>query len=187
METLFGIFLGIGLSSAAGFRVFVPLLAVNVAARFELLPLADGFAWMGSNPALVVFGVATLVEVLAYYIPWVDNALDAIATPTALTAGVILTAAVLTEVDPVTRWTLAILAGGSSATVFQGMTTGLRHVSSLTTGGLGNPLVSTGEAAASVSLSLLAIVMPIAAFLAVVLLLWVIGRKLVRRRRRAAA
>lgn len=187
METLFSILLGIGLSAAAGFRIFVPLLVVGVASRTGYLPLAEGFDWMGSTPALVTFAAATVVEILAYYIPWVDNALDALATPAALTAGVLLTAAVLTDVDPVVRWTLAVLAGGSSATVFQGMTTGLRQVSSLTTGGLGNPLVSTGEAAASASLSVLAIVVPVAAFLAVALLLWVVARKLLRRRRAGLA
>ena len=186
MEILFSVLLGIGLSSAAGFRVFVPLLVVGLASRFGYLDVTDGFSWLGSTPALIVFAVATAAEILAYYVPWVDNALDAVATPSATTAGVVLTAAVLDDVDPVVRWTLAILAGGGSATVFQGLTTGLRQLSSLTTFGLGNPIVATGEAALSTTLALLAIAVPLAAFLLAALLLWLIARRLLRRRRRAA-
>lgn len=186
MEILFSILLGIGLSSAAGFRIFVPLLIVGLATRLDYLQVTGGFEWMGSTTALVVFGVATAIEILAYYVPWIDNALDAIATPAATTAGIVLTAAVLTDVDPVVRWTLAILAGGGTATVFQGLTTGLRQLSSLTTFGLGNPVVSTGEAAASAGLALLAIAVPVAAFAVVVILLWLVARKLLSRRRRPA-
>lgn len=187
MEILFSILLGIGLSSAAGFRVFVPLLIVGLATRFEYLEVTGGFDWLGSNTALLVFAIATAAEILAYYVPWVDNALDAIATPAATTAGVVLSAAVLTDLDPVSRWTLAILAGGGSATIFQGMTTGLRQLSSVTTLGFGNPVVATGEAAASAGLALLAILVPVAAFVLVVLLLWFVARRLLRRRRMATA
>lgn len=182
MEILFSVLLGIGLSAAAGFRVFVPLLIVSLASRLDHLELTAGFSWLASTPALIVFAVATVVEILAYYVPWVDNALDAIATPSATLAGVVLTAAVLTDVDPVVRWTLAILAGGGSATIFQGLTTGARQLSSLTTLGLGNPLLATGETALSTTLAVLAIAVPLAAFLLVALLLWLVARRLLRRR-----
>lgn len=183
MEILLSVLLGIGLSSAAGFRVFVPLFALGLAARFELLEVTGGFDWLGSTPALIVLGIATAAEVLAYYVPWVDNALDALATPSAIGAGVMLTAAVLTDVDPVVRWTLAIVAGGGSATVFQSLTTGLRQLSSFATLGLGNPVIATGEAALAAGLAFLAIAVPVAAFLVVVLLLWILARRLLRRRR----
>lgn len=182
MEILYSVLLGIGLSAAAGFRVFVPLLIVSLASRLGYLEVTDGFSWLASTPALIVFAIATAVEILAYYVPWVDNALDAIATPSATVAGVVLTAAVLTDVDPVARWTLAILAGGGSATVFQGLTTGARQLSSLTTLGLGNPILATGEAALSTILTVLAIAVPLAAFLLVALLLWLIARRFLRRR-----
>lgn len=183
METLFSVLLGIGLSSAAGFRVFVPLLVVGLASRFDFLEVTDGFSWLASTPALIVFAAATVVEILAYYIPWVDNALDAVATPSATLAGVVLTAAVLSDVDPVVRWTLAILAGGGSATVFQGVTAGTRQLSSLTTLGFANPIVATGEAFFSAGLALLAVAVPIAACALAALLLWLIARGLLRRRR----
>ena len=81
IETISAIALGIGLSASTGFRVFIPLLVAGVASRIGLLPLGESFAWMSSIPALISFGVAAVVEVLAYYIPLVDNLLDNIATP----------------------------------------------------------------------------------------------------------
>jgi hypothetical protein len=187
MEILFSVLLGIGLSSAAGFRVFVPLLVVGLASRFGYLEVTDGFSWLASTPALIVFAIATAIEILAYYVPWVDNALDAIATPSATIAGVVLTAAVLTDVDPVVRWSLAILAGGGSATVFQGVTTGARQLSSLTTLGFANPVLATGEAFVSAGLALVAIAVPVAAVLLAAVLLYLIARRLFRRRHAAAA
>jgi hypothetical protein len=119
LETAYSIALGISLSAACGFRVFVPFLVMSIAALAGTLPLSDGFAWVGTVPALVVFASATLVEVAAYYIPWVDNLLDTIATPLALVAGTVASASVLTDVSPVLQWTLAILAGGGSAGLIQ--------------------------------------------------------------------
>ncbi|MEM7480094.1 MAG: DUF4126 domain-containing protein [Acidobacteriota bacterium] len=182
MEILLSILIGIGLSAAAGFRIFVPFLVVGIAERSGHLALADGFDWIGSTPALITFGAATLLEVGAYYIPWLDNALDSLATPSAVVAGVILTASVVADLDPFMQWTLAVLAGGGTATVFQGVTTGTRQISTLTTAGFGNPLVSTGEIAASAGLSLLAVVVPIVAFLAVIALMFLVGRRVFFRR-----
>jgi hypothetical protein len=186
METALSVLIGIGLSAAAGFRVFVPLLVVSLAHRADYLELADGFAWLGSDAALVTFAVATALEILGYYVPWVDHVLDAVATPAALVAGVVLTASVVTDLDPFLRWTLAILAGGGAATTFQGLSVGTRTVSLLTTGGLGNPAVSTGEAVAAVALAVLAVAVPLAAFAAVLALLYVAARRLLFRRRRTA-
>lgn len=184
METLLSLFAGLGLAAAAGFRVFLPLLAVGLAARFEALPLTDGFAWMGSDAALVVFATATGLEILGYYVPWVDNLLDTIASPAAVVAGVILTAAVLADVDPALRWTLAVVAGGGTSAIFQGLTAGTRGVTTLATGGLANPLVSTAEMGASAVLAVLAVLVPVAAVVVVVLLGWAIARRTVWRQKR---
>jgi len=186
METLLSLAAGLGLAAAAGFRVFVPLLALGLATRFEAVPLSDGFAWMGSDAALVIFATATVLEILGYYVPWVDNLLDTIASPAAVLAGVLLTAAVLTDVDPVLRWTLAVIAGGSTSAIFQGLTAGTRGVTTLATGGLANPLVSTAEMGASTLLALLAVLVPIAALVLVVVLGWVIAKRTVWRRKAPA-
>lgn len=185
-EVFLGLLLGIGLAAACGFRVFVPLLVVSIAQRAGHLELAQGFQWIGSWPALLCFAVATAVEVLAYYIPWVDNLLDTVAGPLAVVAGTVLTASVVGDLSPVLRWGLAAVAGGGTAAVVQVATTMTRATSSVTTGGLGNPVVSTVEAGASTGLSLLAVLVPVLAGLIalglVALAVWVTVR-LARRRR----
>ena len=138
METVTSILIGLGLAAACGFRVFVPLLIAGLAARFGGLPLAGGFGWLGSTPALIAFSVATGVEIVGYYVPWIDNLLDALAAPAAVAAGILLMASTLVDTGPLLRWTLAVVAGGGTAALFQGLTTVARQVSSVSTGGLGN-------------------------------------------------
>ncbi len=171
---MLGIFVGIGLSAACGFRVFVPLLAINIASLNGYLQLAPGFEWIGSSHATLAFGTATLVEILAYYIPWLDHLLDLIASPAAIVAGTILTASMIVELSPLLKWTLAIIAGGGAASIIQGTTVALRTKSLALTGGLGNPMVSTIEAMGAVVTSLLAILVPILCLLLLLVMsVWV--------------
>jgi hypothetical protein len=186
METLLSLLIGFGLAAACGFRVFVPLLVLAVGARTDLgaqvFQLAPGFEWLASDAALIAFAAATLLEIAGYYVPWVDNLLDAVATPAAIVAGVLVAASTLVlDVSPFMRWTLAALAGGGTAATFQGVTATLRQISTFTTGGLANPVLSTGEAAASAVLAVLAVTLPVLAALVVVTLLWVGVRKLLLR------
>jgi hypothetical protein len=179
VEIFLSICLGIGLSAACGFRVFLPLLCLSLAAHFgaDHVHLAKSFAWVGSYPAMIAFGVATIVEIAAYYIPWLDNALDSAAVPLATVAGIFVTASVVTDIEPFWRWTLALIAGGGIAASTQLATTKARMISTATTGGLANPVVSTVEAASSTALSLLAVLWPIVAFvfaLAVLLACWAV-------------
>ena len=185
MEIALSTCLGLGLSAACGFRVFVPLLVVSVAARTGHLTLSPHFDWIGAMPALITFAVATALEIAAYYIPWVDNFLDLIATPAAVIAGTIVAASVVTGIDPFLKWILAAIAGGGVAGTVQGLTVGTRQVSSVVTAGMGNPIVSTLELGGSVALSILAVFVPVLALLAVVLFLVFTARRL--RRRRAPA
>lgn len=181
-ETLLGLCVGVGLAAACGFRVFVPLLVMGLAERSGSLTLASGFEWMGSDVALVTFMAATALEIGGYYIPWIDNALDAIATPAAAVAGSIITASMVGGLDPMLQWSLAIIAGGGAAMTVQTLTVGTRAMSTLTTGGLGNPVVSTVEAGASTALAVVAILVPVLAVVAVLLLLWALSRLFVRSR-----
>ncbi len=180
METLLGIPIGIGLSAACGFRVFVPLLVMNLASLTGHLHLGPGFEWMGSPYATVAFGTATLAEILAYYIPWLDHILDLIASPAAIIAGTVVTASMVLEMSPFLKWTLAIVAGGGAAAIVQGMTVALRTKSSALTAGMGNPLVATGELAGSVVTALLAVIVPILCLILVaslcIFVTWKIGR-----------
>ena len=181
MEILLSIGLGIGLAAACGFRVFLPVLVMGVAARAGALDLADGFDWMAGTPALLALGVAAVCEVGAYYIPWLDNVLDVAAMPAAVTAGIVVTAANVETATPLVGWALAAVAGGTAAAAVQTGTTLLRGASTMTTAGIGNPLVSTGEAGSAVGLSVLAIGLPVAALGVVLLLAAVVSAWLLRR------
>lgn len=181
MDTLLGICVGIGLSAACGFRVFVPLLIMNIAALSGHLTLAHGFEWIGSYPALVAFSVATCLEIAGYYIPWVDHLLDTISTPAAIVAGTIVTASMVSHMSPFLKWTLAVIAGGGTAGLVQGTTVLTRGASTLTTAGLGNPLLATIELGGAVITSILAIVAPVVAVVLVAAVLVLCGRALFRR------
>ena len=174
--------LGVVLAAATGFRVFLPMLIVSGAAYTGHLSLDNSFAWLGTSFALTMLGVAALVEVLAYYVPGVDNLLDALATPAAFVAGTVVSAAVMTDLPPMVKWMAAVIAGGGTASLTQGITTILRAKSSVLTGGLGNPVIATGELGGSVLLSLLALAAPFAALAVVILLMWFAVR-LIRRQR----
>jgi hypothetical protein len=175
VELFLSICLGIGLSAACGFRVFVPLLCLSIASKVGYVSLAPSFAWIGSSPALAAFAVATALEVSAYYVPWLDNALDSIAVPLATVAGIVATASVVTNVDPFLRWTLAVIAGGGIATSTQLATTKARLASTATTGGFANPVIATVESASSTLLSVLAVIWPIVAFVVALAVLCVSG------------
>lgn len=172
MEWMFSLVVGIGLSAACGFRVFVPMLIMSIAARTGHLELADSFAWIATTPALAAFSAATMLEIGGYYIPWLDNLLDALTTPCAVVAGIIASGAMVTELDPMLHWTLAVVAGGGSATLVQVGTGALRQASALTTAGLGNPIVSTAELGGSLLLSIFAILLPFLALALVMLLFY---------------
>ncbi len=183
METLLSILVGIGLSAACGFRVFVPLLIMSIASLSGHLTLSPGLHWIGTYPALAAFAVATVIEVLGYYIPWVDHLLDIIATPAAVIAGIVVMGGSVQGMSPFLRWSLAVIAGGGIAGIVQALTGTVRLASTAATGGLGNPLVATAELGGSALLSVIAIVIPVVAVLAVVIMIWLIGRKSFRPRR----
>jgi hypothetical protein len=180
METASSVCLGIGLSAACGFRVFVPMLVMSLAALSGHLHLSQGFAWIGSYAALITFSVATVLEVGGYFIPWLDHLLDTMATPAAIVAGTVVTAAMVTDMSPMLKWTLAIIAGGGAAGIVQGTTVAARGASTATTGGLGNPLFATIELGSSVVVSVMTVLVPVFG----VILLGLIGFALFRLLRR---
>jgi hypothetical protein len=167
METILAVITGIGLSAACGFRVFVPLFALNLASMYGYIHLAQGFEWIGGYYATIAFALATILEIIAYYVPWLDNIMDAIASPVSIIAGTIATASVITDMPASVKWMVAIIAGGGIAGLLQGSTTALRAKSSLFSGGLGNPLVATLELIGSAVIAFLAIILPIIGFILV--------------------
>ena len=165
METVLGICLGLGLAAACGFRVFVPLFLMSLAAKTGFIELADNFGWISSWPAFTAFATATVLETAAYYIPWFDNLLDAVATPAAVVAGVIATAASIVDADPFIQWSAAIIGGAGVAGTVQTSFVATRSASTIITGGLGNFVLATFEWVGAFFMSIVAVLAPIFAAL----------------------
>jgi hypothetical protein len=196
MNEFMAIFAGVGLAAACGFRVFVPLFIASFAANtgmevdflgsFNVEAVLGEHHWLGSTPVTIMLGVATAVEIGAYYVPWIDNALDTIATPLAVTAGTVITGTMLPDFmgDGSFKWAVAMLAGGGTAGVVQGASVITRGASTATTGGIGNPAVSTAELGGSVLMAGLAVLIPIFAGILVCFLLYYVVRAIFRHFKR---
>ena len=183
MDIVLSVATGLGLAAAAGFRVFVPLLAAGLAFHYGVVTPTAGFEWLGQPVALVALAVATVLEIGGYYLPGVDHLLDLVAAPLALAAGVLVAASVMADLPPWLRWLAAIVAGGGATATAYSLTSLTRAKSAAATGGLANPLVSTGELAGAAFLAVVALLAPVVALIA---LAWLVVA-LLRRRRRAAA
>lgn len=160
VDAVMSVAIGLGLASACGFRVFVPLLAVSLAGRSGYLPLSPELEWLATTPAIIAFATATVLEVVAYQVPWLDHVLDSLATPAALAGGIIASASVMTELPPLLRWSVALVGGGGAAGIIQGATVLARLKSAALTGGLGNPIVAMLEFLGAIITSFIAIFVP---------------------------
>lgn len=174
-------FIGIGLAAASGFRVFLPMFAVSLASYMGWIPMNENFHWLAGLPTLITTGIATIVEILAYYIPYVDHLLDTLSVPLATVAGSIMFASQFTHLDAFPTWALALIAGGGTAAAISSGFAGTRAASTATTGGLGNSVVATTETAGAGIMSFLALAAPVIAFviaIALVIVVFIFGRKL---------
>ncbi len=180
---LLSVLTGIALAAAAGFRAFVPLLTAGVAIHFGWIEPAEGFGWLGHPLALTALGIATVLEIGAYYVPGLDHALDVVAAPLALAAGIIVAASVMADVPDWLRWLAAIIAGGAATAAIHALTSLGRLQSSAATGGLANPAYSTAELAGSAFVAIAALLLPVLALLAVLAFIVVAIRRRRRRQR----
>ena len=179
-ETILSLFLGVGLAASVGFRVFVPLFALSLAAHFNVIPLNESWQWLGSYIALFTLGIATIAEVLAYYIPWFDNLLDTLAIPLATVAGTLIMVSTAVDLSPVVTWAIAIIAGGGTAAAVKTTTSSTRLASTATTGGIANPVISTVETGTATVMSVFSIFLPVLAIILVIGIFFLI-RKLYRK------
>ena len=187
MQLTIALVMGVCLSAACGFRIFVPLLAVGLAVRFMDLNATPALAWTATDLGLVGLSAATLVEILAYYIPWVDNALDTIHGPLAMVAGTLLVGGLLGDMPPALQWGLGVVAGGGAAGAVKTGAATVRAGSTATTGGLGNCIVSTVENGCATIGSALAVVAPVIAAVFLILMVAVMCIVVNKIRRRRAA
>jgi hypothetical protein len=160
-EIITAVAIGLGLSASCGFRVFVPMLVASIAAKTGLFPVNEGFQWLASWPAVISFGTATVAEILAYYVPFIDNLLDTITTPLAVGGGTLLLTSVLPIDNDFLKWASGLIFGGGAAAAVQGGTVLTRLASTKLTAGTGNAVVATGEHAAAFSTSILSLVIPL--------------------------
>ena len=174
IDGFLSILLGIALASAVGFRIFVPFFILSIASHFQLIDLNENWHWVGSTTAIITLGIATFAEILAYLIPWVDNILDTIAIPLAAIAGTAIMLSTVADFDPFITWTLAIIAGGGTATAIKSSTSTTRLASTATTAGLANPVISTVESGISIVLSILAVFLPVLAVILMIFIFWMI-------------
>lgn len=186
-EIITAIAIGIGLAASCGFRVFVPMLVASIAAKMNLFPVNEGFQWLASWPAIISFGTATLAEILAYYIPFIDNLLDTITTPMAIGGGTLLLTSVLPIDNDFLKWAAGFIFGGGAAATVQGGTVLTRLASSKLTGGTGNAVVASGEHAASFGISFLTLFIPLITaaliFIMIVYFLTKYGNRLFTKKR----
>ncbi len=183
IETLLSLCIGVGLSAACGFRVFVPLLVMSIASLMGWFEPMKGFEWLAIPSVCIGLAVATVCEIGAYYIPWVDNALDTIATPAAMVAGTLTTMAVSSgEMSQFASWAAAIIVGGGTATAVQMGTVAVRGLSTATTGGIANPVVSTGEWIGAIVVSVLSLIVPVLVVIVGIILVVIVIRWIKRKR-----
>ncbi|MBU03739.1 MAG: hypothetical protein CMA58_01975 [Euryarchaeota archaeon] len=182
-EAIVALSMGIGLSAAAGFRIFLPPFLLSLVVKFGDLNLnleGTSFEFFESEITIILLGVAVVAETLGYYIPWVDNLLDSVASPAAIIAGTGMTAMLLgEEMSPILQWSLAIIAGGGVSAGIQGATVVTRGASTVVTGGIGNPIVSTIENIAALFFALFALILPFLAVFGVVIILAIAIKKVI--------
>ncbi len=183
MEMILSVCMGLGLSAACGFRVFVPMLVLSLAGQSGHVHLSEGFLWLATPTATITLAVATVLEIGAYYVPWLDHVLDVVSAPAAVLAGILATGAMIQDASPLFTWTMAAIAGGGSAAVIHVGTGLVRSASLLTTGGLGNPIVSTAEWFFAGLTALLALLLPFLALAMVVAMFYLCYRLYCKARR----
>lgn len=181
---LISAFIGVGLAAATGFRVFLPMFAVSLASYMNWIPMNESFEWLAGLPTLITTGIATIVEILAYYIPFVDHLLDTMSIPLATIAGSVMFASQFADIGTFPQWALALIAGGGTAAAISSGFAGTRAASTATTGGFGNSVVATTETAGAGLMSILALAAPFIAFvlaIALIIVVLVYGRKIWRK------
>lgn len=163
MEIILSIITGVGLAATVGLKMFLPLYIISGAALFGNVELVAGVEWLGTYPAFIAFGVATIIEILVYYVPYLDNLLDVVGTPIAILLGMFVMFINIGEMEGMLRWVIVIMGGGVTTGFVHIGKTAIRGISTATTGGLGNAFVTTVETVIALVLAVLSVLLPIVA------------------------
>lgn len=189
---------GSGLATAAGLNAWMPLLVLGLADRFlPAVELPAGWAWLSSDLALWIVGALLIIEIVADKIPAVDSVNDAIQTFVRPAAGGIAfgagaSAETVRVDDPDlftgTAW-VPVVVGIVIALGVHVLKSMARPAANVASAGLAAPLVSTAEDVTSLTLSVLAILLPLVALVVMIGLVvaLVLAVRWWRARRRARA
>jgi hypothetical protein len=154
--------LAYALTTTAGVRALLSLTAVAIAAHFHLVHPPEAFAWLGSTAAMWTLGAFAVLEMLADKVPLLDHAMHVAQIALKPAAGAILVGGSIHAQSHDALVTLMIL-GALNALGIHAAVASLRGASTLATGGVANPAVSTAEDAGSIGALFLAFIAPFAA------------------------
>ncbi|HEX6748293.1 MAG TPA: DUF4126 domain-containing protein [Longimicrobium sp.] len=187
MDALSAAALGVVLAATAGLRAFLPVFSASLAAWMTDLPLPGNLAWLERPQTVLIFGVATLLEILGDKIPVVDHALDAVQVLTKPVLAVLAATPFLYQVAPEYSVAIGILLGAPLALGVHSAKATARLGSTATTAGVGNPLLSIAEDVAAVASIILGFLAPLLALVLMAVTIFFIVRLALRVRRRRRA
>jgi hypothetical protein len=176
----------IGLSACAGLRAFLPIFGIGLASRVFGWQLAPAIHWLSSDPALIIFGLASMIEIAADKIPVVDHGLDMVQTFAGPAAGALVSFSPFVDIAPPFALALAIMTGATIAGGVHAVAATSRVKSTLATAGLANPVLSFVEDAMAVSSLVIAIFAPLLVLLPILFIIWFWRRVTQGRRLRSA-
>jgi hypothetical protein len=180
---------GIVLAACAGLRAFLPVFSAGLAAWMLDLPLPHTLEWMARPTALLLFGVATLLELLGDKVPVVDHMLDAVQVVVKPGLAVLASVPFLYQLSPEYSVAIGIVLGAPLALGVHTAKATVRVGSTATTAGFGNPVLSVFEDIAAAGAIIVAFLAPFLALLLTlgfVILLFRMARRLRRAMRRGS-
>ncbi len=166
---------GVAIAAACGLRAFLPLLALSLGVRFELVHVHAGVEWIGSTPATVTLVWATILELAADKVPALDHLLDVAAIGVRPAAAALAAWCTFAGAHPAIAVAAAVILGAGAMGI-QVAKAKVRLGSSMLTLGTANPFVSFVEDGVATGISAMAVVAPIAALAGVVLVAWAVRR-----------
>ena len=183
MDLYLKILIGLGLSAASGFRLFVPFAILSIFSISGIYNTTSTPFIFSSDLFLVIFIILSVSEVLLFYNPWIDNMLDLISTPASIFSGIILTYFVLYDMEIYLRLLISVILGGLVSLNVQLLTVKARSSTSIFSKGNGNQIVSTIENISSIFISILVLKFPLAGIFVSAIIIYLIYTFIIKKGR----
>ncbi|MCX6647275.1 MAG: DUF4126 domain-containing protein [bacterium] len=181
IEIIFALLMGFSLAATCGLRAFLPLLIISLGAKAGFITLSSGFDWMASWPAIIVFGTATILEILGDKVPTVDHILDAGGTIVRPIAGAVAASSLIQGMNPLMTMVVGIIIGATIAGIVNAIKGTVRGLSTAVTGGIANPVVSIVEDGATALTGVLSLVVPYITAVGIIVALVYTGKVVVSK------